>query len=312
METTIKAKRKGDALITLRQNNNNHQVEVINMNRAAEKLTGYSTDELVGQNIGAFLPERINESFEDYIEYDDPSYDFASIARKIPNFQVKNKRGSDISVSLKVFYLTADSSNSQEYEILMRDIRLIKKIDELKNEIAAEVSDNTEPSLATLMHAYNTAYKFISEDPIEVTFATFGIDNYIRLSEQDEMTTTKVIKTISKTINDTCRDEDIAAYIKDGIIGVVLLDCGTDNAQDVINRVIDKISETPISLYDGSQFNTSMTVCYTQLKADDKPNDVFKSCVDQTLRIQEVGGNSINELFEDDDSYYIDDEELDT
>ncbi|PIR39104.1 MAG: hypothetical protein COV35_04380 [Alphaproteobacteria bacterium CG11_big_fil_rev_8_21_14_0_20_39_49] len=300
METTLSAKRKGDALITIRQHNNNKVVEVVGMNPAAEKLTGYKPEELVGGRIASLLPDRINESLEENIEFEDPSYDFASVARKIPNFQVKNKNGKKIEVSMKIFYLTSKNPTVQDYEILLRDIRLIKKIEELKNEIASEMNGRGSTDISTLMHAYNTAYKFIAEDPIEVTFVTLGIDNFSKLASHDEMTVSKVINKYTDIIKKTCRNEDIAAHIENGVIGLVLLDCNTQNAKDVIiNRIIDNISSKTIGLFDGTEFNTTLTVCYTQLIADDNPTDIFNACIDKTLYNQQLGGNSISELFDD-------------
>lgn len=297
MKSTLSAKRKGDALITIRQNNNKHLVEICNMNNSAEKLTGYHLDEVLGLGFDSILPDRINESLHDYIEFEDPENDFASVARKIPNFQILSKKGNEIAVSLKIFYLASENQGMQEFELLLRDIRLIKKIDELKTKISDETDGRDVTDVNGLMDAYDTAYEFVNEYPIEVTFATFGIDSFSNyMVQHNDITISDILNKFAKLIKQTCRNEDVVAYVDKGVIGVILLDCNTENARDVISRILDKASSHKLKMIDGSNFNTTLSISYAQINPEYSPAEIFNACVDSTFNLQDDGGNAITEL----------------
>lgn len=299
MKSTLSAKRKGDALITIRQNNSDHLVEILNMNRPAEKLTGYSLREIVGANFDNLLTQRVSESLHDYIEFDNPDNDFAAVARKISNFQIKSKKGTAIPVSMKIFHLASTNNNMQEYELLFRDVRLINKITELKDKITSDNDPKRITDVKGLISAYNTAYEFIEADPIDVTLVTFGVDSYNSyLTHYDESGLTNILNGFAKFIKETCRDEDVVAYIEKGIIGVILIDCSKQDALDVINRVIkaNANAAAKIKMVDGSNFKTSLSISYTQIDPEYNSSDVFDACLENTLNIQEAGGNSTSEL----------------
>jgi len=297
MKSTLSAKRKGDALITIRQNNNKHLVEICNMNNSAEKLTGYHLEEILGLGFNSILPDRINESLQDYIEFEDPNNDFASVARKIPNFQIISKKGNEIAVSMKIFYLASENKGMQEYELLLRDIRLIKKIDELKSKISSETDGREITDVNGLMDAYDTAYEFVDDYPIEVTFATFGIDSYNNyVVHHDDISLIEILNKFAKLIKQTCRTEDVVAYIDKGVIGVILLDCNTENARDVISRILDKAASHQLKMIDGSNFNTTLSISYAQIDTEYSPAEIFNACIDSTFNIQDSGGNAITEL----------------
>ncbi len=299
MKSTLSAKRKSDALITIRQNNSDHLVQILNMNRSAEKLTGYNVREIAGSNFDDLLTDRVSESLHDYIEFDDPNNDFAAVARKIPNFQIKTKQGKDIPVSMKIFYLASTDSNMQEYELLLNDMSLIRKIEELKNKIISDNDPKAITDVKGLMSAYNTVYDFIETDPIDVTLVTFGVDNYKSyLAHYNENELNEIFNKFAKFIKETCRDQDVVAYIENGIIAVILIDCSSQNALDVINRVIKaNVNESSkIKMFDGRNFKPTLSVSYTQLDSAYNPSDVFDACMENTLNIQENGGHSISEL----------------
>jgi diguanylate cyclase (GGDEF)-like protein/PAS domain S-box-containing protein len=303
MKATISAKRKGDALITVRQNNRDKKLEIARMNVAAEKLTGYPSVEILGKNLQIVLADRIRETISDYIDFEDPSSDFASVARKIPNFQVLNKNGREVPVSLKVFYLISSEADKPEYELLMRDITLIKRMEELKEQLASNSDLGATdpitdlPSNAAVQSALQIAHSFVQNDPIEVSFVVAAVDNlggYIDSYGED--VAIALVKSVAEEVKKTCRDEDIIGYLGEGDLGVVLLDCNTDNANAVLKRVKRNVMLRPIILINGKEVSVSISIAFIQLKAEYDLQSVYDACRETVVSIQQEGGDSIREV----------------
>jgi diguanylate cyclase (GGDEF)-like protein/PAS domain S-box-containing protein len=303
MKATISAKRKGDALITVRQDNSQKKIEIARMNMAAEKLTGYPGVELIGKNLETILTDKIKEAISDYVDFSDNMADFASVARRVPNFKIINRFGKEVPISLKVFYLTSMDMNKPEYELLMRDITLIQVMEDLKAKLlqdqAQEAIDNYTglPSETAVVNALQTAYAFLAKNPIEVSFAIVAVDglsNYIET--YGEPVALDLVKSVAGEVKKTCRDEDIIAHLGDGDIGVVLLDCNTDNAKAVLNRVKKNITSKMMALTNGREIQVTVSIVYIQLKATYELASLYEATRSSIVEVQERGGNAIHEV----------------
>ncbi len=300
---TVSARRKGDAVLKIRQDNLAKKIEIGKLNRAAEKLTGYLNAELEGKNIEQILPGRISETVKNYVDFSDVASDFASVARKVPNFQVLNKQGKEVAVSLKVFYMISPDVKKPEYELLMRDITMIKRMEELKKQIMAthkeEVIDN-ETGLASsnsVKDALDITYSFVEKDPIEVTFVIAAIDGLEGIEEQvGKPAMLNLIGKVGANIAKTCRDEDIVGHLGDGDIGMVLLDCNSENAESVLGRVYNNIVKNPIMLDNGRQLDISVSMVFSQLKKEYALVDIYEACRNAIIEAQEQGNSVLMEI----------------
>lgn len=299
MKATISAKRKGDALITLCQNNQEKRLEVAKMNLAAERLTGYPISELVGQKFETVLSDRVREAVDDNVDFADEYGDFAAVARKIPNFQIVNKDGREIAVSLKVFHLASEEKDKQLYELLMRDVTLIKRMEELKvqlnlnDELGAVDEDVEIPTEAAIRSALRIAYSFIEGYPIEVSYATIGIDNITKYPYDVAI---GLIKSVAEEIKRTVRDEDMVAYLGEGQIGVMLLDCNTDNAKSVIDRINKNIKTKEIKLIDGTKPKITLSMAYIQILAEYDVDKLLDASRQAAFSLEANGGNKIHAM----------------
>lgn len=300
---TVSAKRKGDAVINIYQDNNAKKIIIENLNPAAEKLTGYNKSELSGKDFDHVLAARVKEALHSYIEFDDAINDFASVARKIPNFQIKQKNGREIPVSLKVFYLMSENKSRLEYELLMRDITLIQRIKELKEKLAntkAEDALDAETgllSVSSIQDSLSVAYLFIQNAPIEVSFAAISIDNLTDYAEEHgEDEAFKLVKAVGKEVELTCRDEDLVGHIGAGDIGVVLLDCSAADAQKVLERVNKNVISKPIILENGEEAEAILSIAYFQLTTQHDLAHMYDTTLQKLLNIQESGGNKISQV----------------
>lgn len=303
MKSTVSAKRKGDAVINIYQDNSAKQIVIERLNPAAERIIGYSSEELAGQKLARVLSPRVKDSVESYVEFDDVASDFANVARKIPNFQLLSKDGKEVPVSLKVFYLMSDDKTKLEYELLMHDITLIKRIKELKERLSSnKEEESVDPdtgfmSSGAIQDSLSVAYMFIEEAPIDVSFATVSIDNLGAYVEQyGEEIAFGMVKQLGHEVEKTCRDEDLVGHLGAGDIGLVLLDCSAKDANAVLNRINKKITSKPMILENGVEANVTLSVVYFQVDASKDLANHYNSALEQVGKIQESGGNTIAEV----------------
>ena len=303
MKSTLSAKRKGDAVINIRQNNLNKTIEIERLNPAAEKITGFHNADLIGHPFQQILPTRIKDTILSYVDFEDTNSDFASVARKIPNFQLHAKDGHDTPVSLKIFYLPSSDPKIQEYELLMRDVTLIKMLDELKKELAenqdAEAIDPATglPSAEVVQQAVITAYSFVEQYPVEVSLAVIGVDNLSEIAENyGEEAAFEVIKLVGEKVKQTCREEDTVGHLGEGDIGAVLLDCNTDNAKAVLGRIKNNINDKPLTLSNGQSITISLSMAYVQIMPEYDLESMYNSARDLVTELQNAGGNIMQEV----------------
>ena len=303
MRSAITAKRKGDGIISIKQDNAEKTIEIEMLNKAAEKITGRSSSELAGANFNNILPHRIKETLDGYIEFDDENSDFAHIARKIPNFMLLNNLGQEIPISLKVFQVVSTESNKLQYELLVRDTSLIKHIKELKDRLS-EKQDEEAVDAQTGLNSFpmfrdslETSYHFVEENNnMEISLAIVAVDHLDQFEEKyGEKAAYSLVRHVGEKIIKICRTEDITAHIGEGDIGVILVDCNTEDAKSVLNRVNEALKKDPFDLSNKLQMEISLSIGYKQLSTALDIPETFERCVDKIINLQDNGGNKMQE-----------------
>lgn len=305
MKSAIHTKRKIDAVVSIRQDSVSRKITVTNMNAAAERLFGYGAKEISGKNFNSLLPPRINEILDEYMDFENEALDFAMVARRIPNFQILSKKGEIISASLKVFNLVGQGGGIQEYELLMRDITLIKKIAELKEFITnnpdgiQEKDEETGlPSINTVVYAIDAAYSFIGQhSSLDVSFAMVEVGNleYYR-QNYSPYVVNEIIGTLGTIIKKCLRAEDVIGYMGDGILALVLIDCNVESARSVFGRVQKKVASSKITMQDGQGVSLSLGIAYTQMRKDRDMTPMINACEEALDKIANRGGEGITQV----------------
>lgn len=302
MHYNISSKRKNDAVMTIRQNNSKKAFEIEGLNQAAERITGYSSEELIGKDFRKLLPERLVEHIENVVDYE--TNDLAIAFSRIRLFFILNKKGEEIPVSMKLFYSLALEANVPEFELLMRDLTLINKLEELRNKMITEESDNylyqfseniSLPSRALMDKKLDFIKEFINDYSIDVTVVTLAIDQYnVINAKYGDDEANFVIYEISKMINKTLRSGDTLCYLGNGIFGAILLDCNYKDMGSVVKRLkgIIQINQ-PISLkFSSSRVPVTVSSSYQEVKADTDTKDLLRNCIVAIADIELLGGDS--------------------
>lgn len=306
MRTAIHAKRRTDAIISIKQDNVAKTITIQHMNGAAEHLTGYAIGDVINKNFSTILAPRVNELIAEDLEFASdnvvPINDFAIVARKIPNFQILSRKGNIIPVSIKVFNLVGHGGDFQEYELLIRDITLITKIEELKEimrsseaSIKEKDPDTGLMSINSVVYALDTSYNFLEQyNAIDVSFVLIEISNIRSLAEEHgEPIAFKIIGALGNIINKCCRKEDIVGYMGDGIVGAVLIDCNSQSVGVVVNRIKSTVSSANITLQNGQNITLPLSISYTQLQINTPLPEMLTACEKGLERIAGRGGDGV-------------------
>lgn len=296
----ISAKRKNDAVVTICQNNQKKAVEILELNRAAERLTGYSADKLMQQPLALILPDDVKEQLESYVEFDTTGEaDVASVLRKVLHFNIKNHQGKIVPVSMKVFYVLSEDANPR-YELLMRDVTLQNHLEELKTRFhASKEKDETTglASAATIEDGLSLLADAMQQSSIEATFTLMKVDNLDQLTtENDPDSEAHILKEAGKSIIAACRTEDIVGYLGNGLIAAILLDCNTEDAKVVLNRIRMKAESTPITTNAANpdkRTSISISIGFAEIATNSTKDTLVEHCQAALDKAQKEGGNRI-------------------
>lgn len=296
MYSSIAAKRKNDAVITVKQNNDGKSLEIAGLNPAAEKLTGYSMDDVVNSDFMMLLPVTIRDAVAGNIEFENDGNDLATVLRKVPEFKLLNKENKNVNVSLKIFYVISSETAKPEFELLMRDIRLLKKIEELKNKAHEEENVDSlqdDKQYDFVANKITLANNYVKDENVEVTFAILKADQYESLFESDgDIITEKVDKYLIDTVQGTLRTADICSPLSDGMVGIMLFDCNGDDACGVFNRLLSKIKATSsenLALDEEREVSLTASIGFMQLNGLEDASTTIKLC-EQALEEAENNG----------------------
>ena len=297
----ITARRKNDAVIAVFQDNKKHDVTIEDLNSGAEFLTGYRKVELMGKSFSSLVPPQIKDILQSYIEYDDPmGDDLATVLKRTRQFQVVNKHGENVPISLKVFYVPG-SGSATRYEILMRDVSLQEKLEAIKKQLIEEQKANNSIDPATSLPNYialrqyiTLVRDFVEKSRVEAIFALIDIETYDQtLHTKGEMAANLLVQTVGERFRKASRAEDTIGVIGNGIVGVLLFDCNTANAPLAFNRIKNKIIEAPVEIKPGLEVSVTINIAYHQVAENDTVEKVFRNCASMLDRSAQSGGNDI-------------------
>jgi diguanylate cyclase (GGDEF)-like protein/PAS domain S-box-containing protein len=300
----ISAKRKIDAVLTVCQNNREQTVDITAANRAAERLIGKTSEQLEQESFTSILPQNLRDMIENYVEYDaSGGRDLASVLRKMLHFSVLNNQGANIPVSLKVFYVLSEDTNPC-YELLMRDNTLIKQLEELKKESLEsqqhfnDIDSQTNlPRTESLARNVSLVTRFVDKSNIEATFAIVTIDHMDKLTQKyGESAFNNIITHVGALLRKACREEDTVAYLGEGKIALILLDCNEEDANSVLNRYRLKINNSsinPVAQKPDSLIHISPSIGFKEIKPGDTLDQLLQASNEALKTAQNQGGDKV-------------------
>lgn len=296
----LQAGRKNDAIVTVLQDNIHRQLTIVDLNRAAESLIGYSKEEIINQPLSTILSPEIQESIKDYLDFADPGSDLGSVLSKCRKCSIINQSGYNIPVTLKTFY-GISQRDTLTFEILFRDITLYEKIETFRDSLVEQrinfenTSSTGIPNQQDFLGSLQLVSDFVFQHHVDAVFGLLAIDHmemYGTLSV-DEMH--HLMGRVIDHVRKRCRQEDLIGYVDQNRLGIILFDCNAANAQKVFERIQEFLQFDTGIMYEGESQILHTSIGYQQIRRGDSTQQILAAC-DKTLNvIQFQGGGQVRE-----------------
>ncbi len=296
------AKRKGDFIMIVCQRNDQKRLEIQAVDSEMESVTGFGGEYLTRRTLNEILPAAINETINNYLEFDDYGNDLAAVLSKVRDFAILSKEGKEIPVSLKIMHTTALDKNPR-FCLVMREVGLLKALGASRDQIFKDLSENQIIDDAVGLISINSFMKnlelisfFIERTSAKASFAIISVDNFrdIDLSYGSAVGN-KIIHDVGMGCKSTLRDEDIVGYLGANKVGAILFDSDADTSNIPLNRIRWMLNSRTLKYDNTKPIKITVTISYTTIKKGEKPEEIVERC-EEGLR--SVGNQEAKDLIQ--------------
>jgi len=264
--------RDNDAVITICQNNNDKTITIHGINQAACALTGYYGEDVVGQKIEKFLPNRIAELLHEYVEFSYNANDVGEVLGRVRSFSMLDRNGAEHAYKIKI--LQTDSGHgSLFFSLVLRDSMEERKDDAMHSVIQENFKGHETidslyglPDRASIAKNIDIVKSYTNSGNVASCFGVLQIDAAGDLKEKyGTEVFVNVIKHSAFIARQSLREYDVLGSIGDGRIGVLLVGVNYSSAKMIFNRLRWQIAANPYQTVDNSTLGTTVSIIFSKI-----------------------------------------------
>lgn len=263
--------RQTDAVLTIAQDNARHTIEVNAANDVAGDLLGFTPEELQGMAFSDIVSEKVAEALDDYVEYQTGANDVGDVLRKMRDFRLKGKDGTQMPMRLKI--VRHHSQSLDEYLLIMHDEEGQKAsnaaLSALMDAFHGHVSLNEDtglPDRSSLQKGLELVEQHRDNIKNGICFAVMEIDNYPNmLGKYGVQACHHAVSAIAQLCKQNLRGNDVIAQADDCRLALILVGAGKEPAKIVLNRLRWLIAGLQLRTGTGQEFNGTVTIVFNAL-----------------------------------------------
>lgn len=247
--------------------------KILFINKAAEKLWGYSKQEALSQNIGLLVPHDIKPQHDSYANKNSSS-DASKIAETNQDIPIKHKDGcckwgamsiSKVKINQQTLYTMLIRDVTQQHKDNERIRLLSMATDEIIASLSAltlerEQNQNHIQQLAyydSLTALPNRSLLHISAEqllieashkkqPVAILF--IGLDRFKQINNSmGNLAGDELLKLIANRLRRSCRCSDLVARLSADEFMVILPHCGAEHATEIAYK-LQQVLSTPCQI----------------------------------------------------------------
>lgn len=306
MGALLSSYRKHDAVIMVCQNNARKQIEISAVNDVAERILGYSKEELAQKPLSQVIPARLDETIQENVEYSDLAADLSEVLKKVRNFSIRNSKGQEVSYNFKIVRCEPMDHNPW-FQIVLIDEAAHQQRVAFRNVLHENfkghevIHDKTGlPDRGSLLKDLQLTLYHANSKEVQAAFGVLEIDKYEEFvkkhGEENGLLLHRHIASIAKQ---SLRFGDTIATLDPCNLGIILIETDIGGARMVFNRLRWTATNSNFRLISGEAVTFTASLVYCQVMGNVSETDILEKCEgylkDQRKNVN-YAGNTLHEV----------------
>ena len=293
--------RRHDAVLIVCQDNNAQRIEVAAINEQAKKITGYSSEEVVGKRLHELVEDNLREVLDERIHFVVGQDDVADALMRVRKLSLKTKNGAMQEFRLRVVRSEVMDSNPT-FHLVLEDERVALENDGFKEVLKEnfrghEVLEEQTglPNRSSLMKDLELFQFFAKKREATACFAVLQLDNTAELSAMmGAQVPYQVLKHLGQLCAQRLRTEDTVGLFSGQALGLILMQITPESARLVLNRLRWSAASMPVILDTGKRVDPEISIAFHMI-GEATPEAIMIGCEEQ-VRTSSVEGGSLHEV----------------
>ena len=276
------------------------------MNPAAETLSGFGADEMIGAPLARILPPEIAKRHLGYIQRYLKRGGSSPVLGKTREFEIITRSGERVAVELRAFEIGADGGK-RRFGAVMHDIGARRAAEQSRQlmlekmqHLAAEDDLTGLPNRRAFFDALEREVSATSRHGHPACVGIIDIDRFRQINDgHGHDAGDLVLKAITVIMQATLRCEDMIARIGGEEFALLLPDTLIGDAGIAMERLLQAVRETPIALPDDVALSLTVSAGIAPLGDDRNGAMCLRAADIAHLRAKESGGDRVCTQTED-------------
>ena len=247
---------------------------IVFANAAAERLTGYQVDKLIGKPLALLLPPSLTRSHDGLIRsYFARSDKTSSVLDRTREFTIVDRSGEEVPVELMAFEL-AEFDGQGHLGALMRDIRDQRAFERRRDELIREMSDLARTDELTgllnrraFLSRLEEAKGLINRHARPLVVALADVDQFKRINDTfGHEAGDRTLQVVAKVMRSSLRNENVVGRLGGDEFGLLFPECDVAQAQQAADQLRASIAETRVLVSDADWSSLTISVGLADLR----------------------------------------------
>ncbi len=297
--------RKDDVCLIICQNVDDKKLKVLEVDANIQPLTGYKPEELIGEDLQYFLPKRIKELIDDYLDSRGDGQGLEEALSKISRFAIVSKVGREIRFSVKIVrdvMNSGDDPKMPRFRLFVRKIRLLEEMQKSAGEQFMNIGGFEKvdpltgvPDRASFEKLLEMVNYYIGKGEVIACLALLHVDHLAELREKHgNEFAEKALKKLTYLCSSNLREDDRVGQLGPDRYGVIVVDTTLENAKIPLNRIRWMFAADPMEA-SGQKIPLTLTATYLNMDGRTKVDQMLKT-LDEAYEKAARGGVTGNSI----------------
>ena len=293
--------RKGDGVLLVVQNNEQHALTIHAMNETLANLLGYAMGDLTNHGLEEILGKRTAKMLEEELEFKEDKPDFGEILSRHSTVRMRHRLGEEIALPCTVLRIMAEDRNAR-FQLVLPDEREKLAKQQLREYLKTSLEGRLQidsasglPDRETTENYIKSLKSYLAAGEISACFATVKLDRHERsLERYGEDGCNELLKHVANCCRATFRTEDVVSVISESTLGLILLDISRESARLVLGRLRGNIRNHRIVFGGKSDYSVTASVAFDMIN-EHEDEDLLPYCEEA---LEEIGHDERSLLIE--------------